>query len=55
MKRVWNCHVPLHIAGSGGNTLIGRTMATYDEVRAAFGKCATISPDEGTVRFFKRP
>jgi hypothetical protein len=51
----WDCHVPVHVAGSGGNTFIGRIVATYDEISAAFGQCATISQHERTVRFFKRP
>lgn len=52
---LWRCHLPLHVAGSGGRTYVGTVEATEQEVREAWDHCATIRPDEGTVHFYRRP
>lgn len=59
LERYWYVYVPLHVAGSDGNRLIGKVRATRAEIVAAFGKSARIESHSlglsGAVYCFKRP
>ena len=55
MERYWYCYLPLHVAGSGGNTFVGKVRATLAEVREAWADCATIDERAATVHFYSRP
>lgn len=54
----WYVYVPLHVAGSGGNRLVGKLRATEEEARAAFEHCARIEVQSlglsGTIETFRR-
>lgn len=54
-ERYWYAYVPLHVAGSGGNRLIGKFQATADAVRETFGDSATINYQNGVIECYKRP
>ena len=51
--RWYYVHIPRHLAGSGGNTLIGKVRATEAEIHKAFGHCARIEGQ--VVSCYKRP
>jgi hypothetical protein len=46
-------YLPRHVAGSGGNTYIGKVEDTEANIRARFNDCATI--DGQVVTFHSRP
>jgi hypothetical protein len=55
VPRWWYAYIPLLYAGSGGKTLVGKFLATREQVAERFGDSAHINFDNGVVEFYKRP